>query len=93
LTVRVIAKEAGVADGVLYNHFADKEELLATALRSHVLAAQRDLGALPEPCSGTVEENLRAQLRYRLALHKAILPAFAGLLAHPAGAGALRRVG
>jgi AcrR family transcriptional regulator len=84
LTVRVIAKEAGVADGVLYNHFADKEELLATALRAHVLAAQRNLGSLPEPGSGTVEENLRAQLRYGLALHKAILPAFVGLLTHPA---------
>jgi AcrR family transcriptional regulator len=84
LTVRVIAKEACVADGVLYNHFADKEELLAAALRVHVRAAQRDLGELPEPGSGSVEENLRAQLRYGLALHRAILPAFAGLLAHPA---------
>jgi AcrR family transcriptional regulator len=83
LTVRVIAKEAGVADGVLYNHFADKEELLATALRAHVRAVERDLGTLPEAGEGTVEENLRAQLRYGLALHRAVLPAFAGLLAHP----------
>jgi AcrR family transcriptional regulator len=84
LTVRVIAKEAGVADGVLYNHFADKEELLATALRAHVRAVERGLGTLPEAGEGTVEENLRAQLRYGLVLHGAVLPAFAGLLAHPA---------
>ena len=84
LTVRVIAKQAGVADGVLYNHFADKEELLALGLRAHVVTVERGLGALPEAGSGTVEENLRAQLCHGLALHRAILPAFAGLLAQPA---------
>jgi AcrR family transcriptional regulator len=84
VTVRVIAKEAGVADGVLYNHFANKEELLATALRAHVLAVERDLGELPSAGVGSVEENVGAWLRYGLALHAAILPAFAGLLTHPA---------
>lgn len=84
LTVRAIAKEAGVADGVLYNHFADKEELLAIALRGHVRAVEDELGALPEAGAGTVEENLRAQLRHGLALHRAVLPAFAGLITLPA---------
>ncbi|MBO0850629.1 MAG: TetR/AcrR family transcriptional regulator, partial [Pseudonocardia sp.] len=69
---------------VLYNHFADKEELLANALHAYVRTVERDLGALPEPGTGTVEANLRAYLAYGLALHKAILPAFAGLLAQPA---------
>ncbi|GII63934.1 TetR family transcriptional regulator [Sphaerisporangium krabiense] len=80
LTVRAIAREARVADGVLYNHFADKEELLALALHAHVRAAEAELG---EPAwragEGTVEGNLRAYIRYGLALHIAILPAFAGL--------------
>ncbi|ASW57770.1 TetR/AcrR family transcriptional regulator [Plantactinospora sp. KBS50] len=84
LTVRAIARAAGVADGVLYNHFADKEELLAHALYAHVQAVERALGALPTPGTGTVEANLRAHLRYGLALHRAILPAFAGLLGRPA---------
>ncbi|WP_326834626.1 TetR/AcrR family transcriptional regulator [Amycolatopsis rhabdoformis] len=84
LTVRAIARRAGVADGVLYNHFADKEELLAHALREHVREAERDLGALPAPGSASVEANLRAHLTYGLALHQAILPTFAGLLTHPA---------
>ncbi|WKX71423.1 TetR/AcrR family transcriptional regulator [Streptomyces sp. XD-27] len=83
LTVRAIAREAGVADGVLYNHFADKEELLAHALRAHVRTVEAGLGGLPEPGSGTVEANLRAHIGYGLALHRGILPAFAGLLAHP----------
>ncbi|UMO99438.1 TetR/AcrR family transcriptional regulator [Amycolatopsis sp. EV170708-02-1] len=84
LTVRAIARAAGVADGVLYNHFADKEELLADALAEHVRRAEAGLGELPAPGSATVEDNLRAQLAYGLALHKEILPAFAGLLARPA---------
>lgn len=84
LTVRAIAREAGVADGVLYNHFADKEELLANALAAHVRGVEDKLGELPMPGSGTVRDNLLAQLAYGLALHKEILPAFAGLLARPA---------
>jgi len=84
LTVRAIARAAGVADGVLYNHFTDKEELLADALAEHVRRVEAGLGELPAPGSATVEGNLRAQLAYALALHKEILPAFAGLLARPA---------
>jgi len=32
LTTRQIAREAQVADGVLYNHFANKDDLVLTAL-------------------------------------------------------------
>lgn len=84
LTVRGIARAAGVADGVLYNYFSDKEELLAAAVHAHVAAAQRNLGPLPAPGDATVEENLRQYLRAGLALHSAVLPIFAGLLSSPA---------
>ncbi|MFF4622775.1 TetR/AcrR family transcriptional regulator [Nonomuraea jabiensis] len=83
LTVRAIAREAQVADGVLYNHFADKEELLALAMHSHVRSVERDLPALPEPGSGDLAGNLRAYVAYGVALHLAIMPAFAGMLARP----------
>jgi AcrR family transcriptional regulator len=84
LTVRDIAREAQVADGVLYNHFADKEDLLAQALHAHVRSVERSLGELPGQAGvGTVEANLRAYIAHGLALHAAILPAFAGLLAQP----------
>ena len=36
LAVRDIAREAKVADGVLYNYFEDKEDLLVHALLAHV---------------------------------------------------------
>lgn len=84
LTVRAIARAAGVADGVLYNHFTDKEELLAAALLAHVRTVERGLGPLPTPGEAGVEENLVAHLRHGLALHRAILPAFVGLAGQPA---------
>ncbi|MDP9845375.1 TetR/AcrR family transcriptional regulator [Streptosporangium lutulentum] len=84
LTVRDIAREAQVADGVLYNHFTGKEELLALALHAHVQTVERELGELPGKAGvGTVEANLHAYLTHGVALHTAILPAFAGLLSRP----------
>ncbi|MET8142736.1 helix-turn-helix domain-containing protein [Sphaerisporangium sp. NPDC005288] len=84
LTVRAIAREARVADGVLYNHFADKEELLALGLHAHVRSVETALGEPPRTAGeGTVAANLRAYIAYSLALHIAIMPAFAGLLGRP----------
>ncbi|QIS19252.1 TetR/AcrR family transcriptional regulator [Nocardia terpenica] len=84
LTVRAIAKAAGVADGVLYNHFADKEELLAAALHAHIAAVHRDFPPLPAPGTATVADNLAVCLRQGLDFHRAVLPVFASLLAQPA---------
>lgn len=83
LTVRAIAREAGAADGVLYNHFADKEDLLAHALRARAESVASTLGPLPEPGTATIEENLRAYAAYGLTLHNGLLPALAGLIARP----------
>ncbi|QFZ18270.1 TetR/AcrR family transcriptional regulator [Saccharothrix syringae] len=81
LTVRDIARTADVAVGVLYNHFADKEELLALALHEHVRSTGRRLGA--PTADGTLEENLRAFVAHAIEVHAAILPAFAGLVGQP----------
>ncbi|MGW2664710.1 TetR/AcrR family transcriptional regulator [Nocardia tengchongensis] len=83
LTVRAIARAAGVADGVLYNHFPDKDTLLATAVRAHVDEAQRALGPLPAPGEAAVAGNLGIYLRAGLDLHRTVLPVFASLLATP----------
>lgn len=91
LTVREIATRAEVATGVLYNHFVDKEELLALALHAHVRAVEAALGDPPGPAgSATVEAHLAAYVRRGVDLHAAILPAFAGLHAQP---GVLARFG
>jgi AcrR family transcriptional regulator len=79
LTVREIAREAGVADGVLYNYFDGKEDLLANAVAAHVRTIQAGLGDLPRPGEGDVAENLRVHVRYGIALHRALQPLMAGL--------------
>jgi AcrR family transcriptional regulator len=84
LTTREIARAAGVSDGVLYNYFADKNDLVLTALvRRHT----RTLGsydlALPEPGSGDVVENLTACARAAIDLVGRTLPAAGALFSEP----------
>jgi AcrR family transcriptional regulator len=48
LTTRVIAREAQVSDGVLYNHFTDKDELVVAALGERITGSvARYLDACP----------------------------------------------
>ncbi|WP_019202861.1 TetR/AcrR family transcriptional regulator [Tsukamurella sp. 1534] len=84
LTVRQIAEEAGVAAGALYNHFDDKDDLLAHGLLAHIDTVERSLARPPAAGDLTLAENLAAYLRYLVDLHEQILPAFAGLFAQPA---------
>jgi AcrR family transcriptional regulator len=84
LTVRDIAREAQVADGVLYNYFEDKEDLLANALLAHVAAVMGSAPPLlPEPGTGTVAENLRQFIAGGLEVLTRVTPAFAGLVTQP----------
>jgi AcrR family transcriptional regulator len=78
LTVREIAPEAKVADGVLYNHhFANEEALIVHAVHAHVLAMVRQtiLRLLEAAGRGSVEENLRSYLIRGLELLCAVQPA------------------
>jgi AcrR family transcriptional regulator len=84
IAVRDIAREAQVADGVLYNYFEDKEDLLAHALLAHVgtvMAGGPPL--LLPPGEGTVAENLRMFIDGGMARLVRVTPAFAGLLSQP----------
>jgi len=75
LTTRQIAREAQVSDGVLYNHFYDKDDLVVTALAAQAKeSADVFLAAMPEPGSATLEQNLRAIGDAALAFHASTLP-------------------
>jgi len=81
LTTRRIAREAGVADGVLYNHFENKDALMLEALvarMSTLMRAFRD--ACPRAGTDTVEANLERLATAMLALQRAVLPLFLGLV-------------
>jgi AcrR family transcriptional regulator len=84
LAVRDIAREAKVADGVLYNYFEDKEDLLAHALLAHVGNVMTSTPRLlPSPGEGTLAENLRLFIEGGIATLLRVTPAFAGLLSQP----------
>jgi len=85
ITTREIARAAEVSDGVLYNYFADKNELLLHALvrRYHPIVARSDDG-LPRPGSATVEENLRVYAEAALTVMVDAVPMASGLISDPA---------
>ncbi len=85
ITARELARAAGVSDGVLYNHFADKNDLLVTALVRHFGRLVAELQAdLPIPATATAEENLQRLAGSLLELHRAAFPLLGKLLAEPA---------
>ena len=89
LSVREIAREAQVADGVLYNYFADKDDLLAQALLAHVAVVLNQAAQLLPPAgTATVADNLAGFIERGIGVLDRIVPAFAGLLSQP---GVLRR--
>jgi AcrR family transcriptional regulator len=85
LTTRQIARHAGVSDGVLYNHFADKSELVIASLVDRY-ARLLDAFEAQAPTVGesTVEANLQAFARALSGLEADVLLLGAGLLADPA---------
>ena len=85
ITTREIAREAGVSDGVLYNHFADKHDLILAALiRRYAQALSHFEADLPEPGTATVEANLITYAEAALDLVAQALPMVAGLMSEPA---------
>jgi AcrR family transcriptional regulator len=84
ITTREIARAAGVSDGVLYNHFADKHDLILAALiRRYSQALSHFDTGLPKPGTGTVEANLIKYAEAALDLVARALPMVAGLISEP----------
>jgi AcrR family transcriptional regulator len=84
ITTRDLARAADVSEGVLYNYFADKNDLLLTALSRRFRELVADLQAIvPDPEHGTVRSNLVRFARGLFALHVTGLPLFGKLLTEP----------
>jgi AcrR family transcriptional regulator len=83
LAVRDIAREAHVADGVLYDYFEDKDDLLAHALLAHVASVMAAMPRMPEAGTGTLAENLGWFIATGTDTLTRVAPAFAGLMSQP----------
>ncbi len=85
-TIRDIAQDAGVADGTIYNYFANKTDLLF-GLLDRLNDTERRPASLALPAEASFEEYFRAYVRERVEtlwsnadLFRAVLPQ---LLANP----------
>jgi len=81
LTTRRIAEAANVAHGLLYNHFANKDDLILASLaaRASTLVAEFEK-ACPRPGGGSLEGNLAAFAAALLKLQRALLPLLASMI-------------
>lgn len=85
ITTRLLASSAGVSDGVLYNHFTDKQDLLVAALLRRYEEVLVDYDAdLPRPGTSTVEANLVVYAEAALGLITRTMPTVVGLMSEPA---------
>lgn len=85
LTTREIAREAQVADGLLYNHFAGKDDLVVTALGERTTELVGEfLAAMPGAGTATLEENLQALAKATLELTAQAAPLVTGLIGQAA---------
>lgn len=84
ITSRDIARQAGLSVGVLYNHFADKHELLLAALVRRFDRATAAYGELPPPSGRSIEERLATVIGRALAIQVDLLPLLRNLVGDPA---------
>jgi AcrR family transcriptional regulator len=81
-TTREIAREAGLAEGTLYLHFADKLDLVRAVHEKLLPAFVEVVSHLPGRAgTGTVEGNLTDLARSALRLYRDILPMGSSLFA------------
>jgi AcrR family transcriptional regulator len=84
LTTRAIAHHAGVSDGVLYNHFADKADLVMAAMvRRYGRLVEQLEAAIPTAGEGSLLGNVQAYGRSLSAVESDVLLHGAALLGHP----------
>src|SRR5258705_7230592 len=84
ITTRELARAAGVSEGVLYNYFADKNDLVLTALvRRFAELVARLEAAAPAAGEGTLVENVVTLSEALFALHVEAMPMIGKLLAEP----------
>jgi AcrR family transcriptional regulator len=86
-TTRAIAEEAGVAEGTIYRHFADKQDLFAAAVFAQHAPVMELLSDLPHQAgTRSVRDLLIGALAGLASLRADFLPLELGLLADPAQA-------
>jgi AcrR family transcriptional regulator len=83
-TTKEIARRAGVSEGSLYNHFANKTALFAAALGEVTATARTAMAALAGAAgTGTIEGNLTRLAAEMVRFYGELLPMIGPVLADP----------
>jgi len=84
LTTRGIAREAEVSDGVLYNYFADKDELVVAALAEQMAElSARFRARVPVAGQQDLRTGLLLLVRLCIGFQAEALPVLSGLISRP----------
>ena len=82
LTTREIAREAKVAEGLIYHHFKDKAELIYEVVETRVREAKNIMQNLPlQVGTRTLSENLEEVLHVVYQSHYEIVPIICSMFA------------
>jgi AcrR family transcriptional regulator len=82
ITTRDIARAAGLAEGTLYNHFRDKDEIFIAVLQRNVAELAHAIQDLPLRVGmATVLDNLRRVAEAASGFHLKVAPLICSLLA------------
>lgn len=93
ITTRAIARRAGLAEGTLYNHFREKDEILIAVLARNVAPLVHVLHDLPlRVGQATVLGNLRPVAEAAVIFHIKVAPLICSLLADQKLLGGTRRI-
>lgn len=102
VTTRSIAQAAGCSEGSIYNHFATKEDLVASAVGECIARYPARIDELAaSPGSGDIPTQLRSIAVPAMAFYRRIAPVFGGALdgvhehataVHDAGHGPWRQI-
>jgi AcrR family transcriptional regulator len=82
-TVEEITEKADVGKGTLYQHFADKEEIVLTLVAdavNHLIKAIRSYETEPETLEGMLEHLLNSHYRFSIEAREEFLLLFQGKL-------------
>ena len=82
-TVEEITEKADVGKGTLYQHFADKEEIVLTLVEdavNHLIEAIRSYETVPETLENMLEHLLNAHYRFSVEAREEFLMLFQGKL-------------
>ena len=83
-TTKVVARRAGVSEGSIYNHFANRSALIVEAFGAMTAGIRRHAASLGSLAgTGTVEQNLVSLMESVMEFFREIAPVVSSVIGDP----------